>query len=149
MNFIDPQSISQVGDSCNKNDLAAALAARTHVDVAGNDGDVLEVQRGIDLVHEVERRGLVVVQREHQRQGAERLLPSGQVEDLLPALLGRAHAVQRRVQAGRMRHAHARTHKKVGRRGGGCWYLNMMPSEKGSRLSTSSSSASPPSVSIW
>lgn len=28
-------------------------------------------------------------------------------------------------------------------------YLNMMPSEKGSRLSTSSSSASPPSVSIW
>lgn len=73
----------------------AAAAGPTHVDVAGHDGHVLEVQRGVDLVHEVERRGLVVVQREHQRQRAERLLSSGKVEDLLPALLGRPHAVGR------------------------------------------------------
>lgn len=72
-----------------------AAAVRTHVDVRGHDGDVLEVQRGVDLVHEVERRGLVVVQGEHQCQRAERLLSSGKVEDLLPALLGRSHAMQR------------------------------------------------------
>lgn len=116
----DPRSVSQVGDSCNKqptpNNLAAAPAGRTHVDVAGDDGDVLEVQRGVDLVHEVEWRGLVVVQGEHQRQGAERLLPSGQVEDLLPALLRRAHAVQRRNHTRRMSDAQ--------KTGGRAWLLH-------------------------
>lgn len=66
----------------------------THVDVEGHDGHVLEVERGVDLVHEVERRGFEVVQREDQRQRAERLLPARQVEDLLPALLRRPHAAE-------------------------------------------------------
>ena len=48
----------------------------THINVTGHDGDVLEIQSGVDLVHEVERRGFVVVQREHQSQGAEGLLSS-------------------------------------------------------------------------
>lgn len=68
----------------------------TYVYVAGHDGDVLEVEGRVDLVHEVERRGLEVVQGEHQRQRAERLLSSRQVVDLLPALLRRTHT--RRTQ---------------------------------------------------
>ena len=31
---------------------------RTVLDVVGDDGDVAEIQRGIDLVHEIERRRL-------------------------------------------------------------------------------------------
>lgn len=48
----------------------------TYVYVAGHDGDVLEVEGSVDLVHEVERRGLEVMQCKHQRQRAERLLSS-------------------------------------------------------------------------
>lgn len=59
----------------------------THVDVTSDNGDIFEVQSSIDLVHEVERRGFVVVQSKHQSQGAEGLLSSRQVEDLFPALL--------------------------------------------------------------
>lgn len=151
INFINSEALKSLsgsqrfGDSWNKQLPSNNPPTRTHVDVTGDDGDILEVQRGVDLVHEVERRGLVVVQREHQCQGAERLLSSGQVEDLLPALLRRAHAV------GGGPDPSERTHTKggVAQRIGGSCYLNMMPSENGSRLSTSSSSASPPSVSIW
>ena len=39
--------------------------ARALPDVVADDGDVLEVERGVDLVHDVQRRGLVVVQRKH------------------------------------------------------------------------------------
>ena len=48
----------------------------THINVTGHDGDVLEIERSIDLVHEVEGGGFVVVQSEHQRQRAEGLLSS-------------------------------------------------------------------------
>lgn len=73
-----------------------------YLDVVGDDGDVLEVKGGVDLVHDVQRRGLVVVQREDQGQGRERLLAAGQVGDVLPRLLGRADreddALAERVQ---------------------------------------------------
>ena len=45
----------------------------THLDVVCHDGDVSEVEGGVDLIHDVQRSGLVVVQREHQRQRAESL----------------------------------------------------------------------------
>ena len=49
-------------------------------------------ERCVDLVHDVEGRGLVVVQRKHQGQGAQRLFPAAQVADVLPTLFGWAHA---------------------------------------------------------
>jgi len=64
----------------------------THLDVVGDDGDVAEVQRGVDLVHDVQRRGFVVVKGENQRQRAQRLLAARQIGNLLPGLLGRSHA---------------------------------------------------------
>jgi hypothetical protein len=66
-------------------------ATATHLDVVGDNGHVLEVERGVDLVHHVQRRGLVVVQRKDQRERREGLLAAGQVGNVLPALLGRAH----------------------------------------------------------
>ena len=51
----------------------ASSGLRTHLDVVCDDGNVSEVEGGIDLVHDVQRRGLVVMQRKHQRQRAERL----------------------------------------------------------------------------
>lgn len=52
----------------------------------------MRTQRSIDLVHDIQRRGLVVVQSEDERQAGERLLAAAQVCDVLPALLGRSHA---------------------------------------------------------
>lgn len=63
----------------------------THLDVVGHDGHVLEVQGGVNLVHHIEGRGLVVVQGKDQGEGGEGLLPAGQVCDVLPRLLGRPH----------------------------------------------------------
>ena len=63
-----------------------------YLDVIGDDRDVLEVQSCINLVHDVEGRGLVVVEGEDQRQGAQCLLPSRQVRDLLPGFLRWPHA---------------------------------------------------------
>lgn len=116
----------------------------THVDVTSHNGDVFEVQRSVDLVHEVERRGLVVVQSEHQSQGAEGLLSSRQVEDLFPALL-RGTDTEKGTEV--LSSDQGGTNPSL--RYGVASNLNMMPSEKGSKLSTSSSSASPPRVSIW
>ena len=38
------------------------------LDVVTHDGDILKVQRRVDLVHDVERRGLVVVKRKDERE---------------------------------------------------------------------------------
>ena len=46
---------------------------RAVLDVVGDDGHVPEVERGVDLVHEVQRRGLVDVQGKDQCKRAERL----------------------------------------------------------------------------
>lgn len=73
----------------------AHTQVHTHVNVTGHDGDVLEVQSSVYLVHEVERCGFIVVQGEHQSQGAQGLFSSGQVEDLFPALLWRTHTRER------------------------------------------------------
>ena len=70
---------------------------RAHLDVVGDDGDVLEVERRVDLVHDVERRRLVVMQREDERQRAQRLLAARQVRDVLPRLLERPHAVSEKL----------------------------------------------------
>ena len=48
--------------------------ARSLLDVVADDAHVAEVERGVDLVHDVQRRGLVVVQREHERERGEGLL---------------------------------------------------------------------------
>lgn len=48
----------------------------TYIDVKCHDGDVFEVEGGVDLVHEIQRGGFVVVQGKHQGQGAQGLLPS-------------------------------------------------------------------------
>lgn len=46
---------------------------RTVLDVVRDDGDVAEVKSGVDLVHEVQRSGLVNMQCEDERQRAQSL----------------------------------------------------------------------------
>ena len=46
----------------------------SYLDVVTDDGDVLEVQGSVDLVHDVERVGLELVEGKDQRQGTQRLL---------------------------------------------------------------------------
>lgn len=88
-------------------------------DIVRDDRHVPEIERGVDLVHKVQRRRLVHMQSEDEREGAQSLsshpaktrrvsvrtsipesererqntdlLPAGQVGDVLPALLGRHH----------------------------------------------------------
>eukprot|EP00964_Phaeocystis_antarctica_P083806 scaffold52749_cov71-Phaeocystis_antarctica.AAC.2 len=68
---------------------AAGAHARTYF---AHDAHVAEVERGVDLVHDVQRRRLVVVQREDERERGEGLLAAREVGDMLPRLLGRPHA---------------------------------------------------------
>ncbi len=60
--------------------------------VSSEEKGTARTQGGVDLVHDVQRRRLVVVQREYERQRRQRLLAAAQVGDVLPALLRRAHA---------------------------------------------------------
>ena len=59
------------------------------LDIRRDDGDIPEIQRGIDLIHDVQRGGLIMMESEHQRERGQRLLASRKVADILPALLGR------------------------------------------------------------
>ena len=68
----------------------------TYLDVMANDGDILEVEGGIDLVHHIQGGGLVVVQGKHQGEGTQCLLPARQVGDVLPGLLRGTHTDSRR-----------------------------------------------------
>lgn len=61
-------------------------------DVVADDGHVLEIQSGVDLVHDVQRRRFVIMQGEDQGQRRERLLTARQVGYVLPRLLGRPDA---------------------------------------------------------
>lgn len=63
----------------------------THLDVVGDNRDIFKVQRGVNLVHHVERRRLKVVEGENQRQRAEGLLSAREIGDVFPALLRRAN----------------------------------------------------------
>ena len=58
------------------------------LDVVGDDGHVLEVERGVNLVHDVEGGRFVVMKGEDQGKTGERLLSSGKIGDVLPRLLG-------------------------------------------------------------
>ena len=70
----------------------------TYLDVMANDGDILEVEGGIDLVHHIQGGGLVVVQGKHQGEGTQCLLPARQVGDVLPGLLRGTHTDSRRQE---------------------------------------------------
>jgi len=59
----------------------------TDLYVVGNNGDVLEVECSVNLVHDVEWSRLVVMQCKHQRQWTQSLLTTRQVGDVLPRLL--------------------------------------------------------------
>ena len=67
-----------------------------NLDVVSNDGDILEVESSVDLVHDVEGCRFVVMQGKDQCQRAQRLLSSWQVGDVLPRLLGGTHAGHKR-----------------------------------------------------
>ena len=127
------------------------------LDVVGHDGDVLEVQGGVDLVHDVEWGGFVVVEGKDESQGGQGLLATRQVADVLPRLLGGSHLqrwlsddksfnLKKQIAMVRSMIIYSTSYSiKI---------LNYntektMPSENGSKESTSSSSASPPSVIIW
>ena len=59
------------------------------LDVVGHDGDVLKIEGRVNLVHDVERGRLVIVESEDERQGRESLFSTGQIGDVLPRLLWR------------------------------------------------------------
>lgn len=62
-------------------------------------GSVWECTKGsVNLIHDIEGRGLVVVQGEDKGEGAEGLLPARQVGNVLPALLGRPHTEHNALQ---------------------------------------------------
>ena len=63
-----------------------------YLNIMTDDGDVLEVQGGVNLVHDVERRRLVVMQGEDEGEGGKRLLAAAQIRYLFPSLLGRSDA---------------------------------------------------------
>ena len=71
-----------------------------NLDVVGNNGDVLEVQSGINLIHDVQRCWLVMVKGKDQSQRAQCLLASWQVWYVLPRLLGRPHTAHTDRQRG-------------------------------------------------
>mmetsp|Transcript_34070 Transcript_34070/g.98150 ORF Transcript_34070/g.98150 Transcript_34070/m.98150 type:complete len:210 (-) Transcript_34070:472-1101(-) len=77
---------------------------RLHLDVFGDARDVGLVEGGVDLVHEVDGGRLVVVQRKDKRQGAERLLATGEVLYRLPRLLVRPYAEVDALLEGVIRH---------------------------------------------
>jgi len=52
----------------------AGLEPHTYFDVVGNNGNILEVQRSINLIHDVQRGWFEMVQRKHKRQGAQGFL---------------------------------------------------------------------------
>ena len=60
------------------------------LDIVRNNGDILEVQRRVDFVKDIQRRRLIVMQCENQTQRRKSLLSSGEVGDLLPGLLERS-----------------------------------------------------------
>ena len=61
---------------------------------------VSEIQRRIDLVHDIQRRGLVVVQRKDQSQAGQRLLAARKIADVLPRLFRGHHAEQNALGEG-------------------------------------------------
>jgi len=66
--------------------------ARALLDVAGDDADIAKVERGIDFIHDVQWRGLVVVQREHEGKRGQGFLAAREVGDDFVRLLGRLDA---------------------------------------------------------
>src|SRR5271169_4151171 len=61
--------------------------------------DVRLVERGVDLVEDAERRGLVLEDRDQKRDGRERLLAARQEADRLVPLAGRLrHDLEARIQ---------------------------------------------------
>ena len=83
---------TRMHDNAPKRDDDELRVLRPILDIVRNDGHVPEIQRGVDLVHEVQRRRLVRVEREHERERAQRLLSTRQVRDVAPALLRRHDA---------------------------------------------------------
>ena len=71
-----------------------------HLNVFCDDGHIFVVHSSVNLVHEVERHGLVVVQGEHQSQRAQCLLFSAQVGNILPALFQRTHTKNKTTSCG-------------------------------------------------
>lgn len=63
----------------------------TYLNIMSNNGDILEIQSSINLVHDVERSRLKLMQGKHKGQGAESLFSSRQVTDVFPTLLWRTN----------------------------------------------------------
>lgn len=83
---------TRMHDNAPKRDDDELRVLRPILDIIRDDRHVPEIQRGVDLVHEVQRRRLVRVEREHERERAQRLLSTRQVRDVAPALLRRHDA---------------------------------------------------------
>ena len=67
-----------------------------------DDGHIFKVQRGVNLVHDVEGRGFVMMQGEDERERRQRLFPAAEIGDLLPSLFrgsdAEADALGERIQ---------------------------------------------------
>ena len=92
VSLVDPhQSVGQLEHVGPQGDDDELGVLGPLLDVVGHYGHVLEVQGGVDLVHDVEWGGLVVVEGEDESQGGQGLLATRQVADVLPRLLGRSY----------------------------------------------------------
>ncbi len=55
-------------------------------DILGDNGYVLEIKRCVNLIHDIQWRRLVVVQREYKSERRQGLFTTGKVLNMLPGL---------------------------------------------------------------
>jgi hypothetical protein len=106
-----PGSVIVTPSSCEASSIVALLCVMkmncTRSDICFHDvaeaADVVLVERRVDFVQQAERRGIQVEDREHQRDGGERLLATRELVDAAVALARRArhhgHAGRERIFA--------------------------------------------------
>lgn len=85
------QSISQFKHVRSQGDDNELSVPCSLFDVVAHYRNVFEVESGIDLVHDVEWRGLVVVESKNQRERRKSFLASRKIGDVLPRLFWRPH----------------------------------------------------------
>lgn len=83
-------------------------------DVGRDLRDVGVVERGVDFVQHEERRRLVAVNGEQERQSRHRLLPAGEVLHIAKALEGRHGVIFDSVQVGFVAVFHVEIARRVG-----------------------------------
>lgn len=86
------QTICQLEHVVSERDHDELGILRSLLNIVSNNAHVSEIKGSIDLIHHIQRSGLVMVQSEDQGERRQRFLSSTKVADILPGLLGRTNA---------------------------------------------------------